>query len=92
MTTVLGSTDVVEQLSFSLFFSILTFDFDLILGSFMNFWGPNGLSLGLEKGSNTVLGSTHVVEQLSFSMFSAILTFDFYLFWGNFFLVLGALI
>jgi len=79
----LGSTYVVEQLSFSLFFSILTFYFDLILGSFFTFWGPNELFLGLGKGSNTVLGSTHVVEQLSFSMFSSILTFDFYLFYGN---------
>ena len=68
-----------------MFFSILTFYFDLILGSFFTFWGPNGLFLGLGKGSNTVLGSTHVVEQLSFSMFSSILTFDFYLFYGNFF-------
>ena len=71
--------------------SILTFDFDLILESFLTFWGPNGLFLGLGKGSNTVLGSTHVVEQLLFFMLSLILTFDFYLFWGNFFLVLGAL-
>ena len=81
----MGSTYVVEQLSSSLFFSILTFYFDLILGSFFTFWGPNELFLGLGKGSNTVLGSTHVVEQLSFSMFSSILTFDFYLFYGNFF-------
>ena len=64
----LGSTHVVEQLSFSLFLSILTFDFDSILGSFLTFWGPNGLFLGLGKGPNTVLGSTHVVEQLYFSM------------------------
>jgi len=27
--------------------SILTFDFDLILGSFLAFCGPNGLFLGL---------------------------------------------
>ena len=67
-TTVLGSTYVVEQLSSSLFLSILTFDFDLILGSFFTFWGPNGLFLGLGKGPNTVLGFTFVVEQLSFSM------------------------
>ena len=46
----------------------MTFDFDLILGSSLTFWGPNGLFLGLGKGSNTVLGSTHVVEQFSFSM------------------------
>ena len=64
---------------------ILTFYFDLILGSFFTFWGPNELFLGLGKGSNTVLGSTHVVEQLSFSMLSSILTFYFCLIWGNFF-------
>ena len=68
----LGSTYVVEKLSFSMFLSILTFDFDLSLGSFLTIWGPKGLFLGLRKGSNTVLGSTHVVEQLSFSMFSSI--------------------
>ena len=84
-TTVLGSTYVVEQLSFSLFFSILTFYFDLILGSFFTFWGPNELFLGLGKGSNTVFGSTHVVEQLSFSMLSSFLIFDFYLILGYFF-------
>ena len=62
------STHVVEQLSFSLYFSILTFNFDLFLGSFWIFLGPTRLFLGLGKGSKTVLGSTHVVEQLSFSM------------------------
>ena len=56
MTTVLGSTDVVEQLSFSMFLSILTLDFDLVLGSFLTFWSPNGLFLGLGKGSKTVWG------------------------------------
>ena len=84
MTTVLGSTQVVEQLSFSLFLSILTFDFDLILGSFLTFWGPNGLFLGLGKGSNSVLGSAHVVEQLSLSMFLSNLTFDLDLILGSF--------
>ena len=66
-TTDLGSTYVVEQLSFSLFFSILTFYFDLILGPFITFWDPNELFLGLE-GSKTVLGSNYVVEQLSSSL------------------------
>ena len=47
MTTVLRSTHVVGQLSFSLFLSILTFDFDLILGLFLTFLGPNGLISGL---------------------------------------------
>ena len=38
-TTVLGFTHVVEQLSFSMFPLILTFVFDLILGSFLSL-GP----------------------------------------------------
>ena len=59
--------------------------FCLILGSFLTFWGPNGLFLGSGFGSKTVLGSTHVVEQLSFSMFPSILTFDFELISGVFF-------
>ena len=44
--TVLRFTHVVEQLLFSIVPSIQTFDFDLILGSFLLFWGPNGLILG----------------------------------------------
>ena len=40
--SVFGSTHVVEQLSFSMNPSILTFKFDLILGSFLTFWGING--------------------------------------------------
>ena len=43
-----GSTDVVEQLLFSIVSSILTFDFDLILESFFTFWGPNVQFLGSE--------------------------------------------
>ena len=35
----LGSAHVVKQLSFSMFLSILTFDFDLILGSFFLLFG-----------------------------------------------------
>ena len=65
-----------------MFLSILTFDFDLILGSFFTFWGHNGFFLGLEKDSKTVLGSTHVVDQLSFFMFPSILMFDFDLILG----------
>ena len=59
---VLGSTHIVQQILFSLFPSILMFDFDLILGLFLTFLGPNGLFLGSMWGSKTVLGSTHVVE------------------------------
>ena len=62
------STHVVEQLSISVFLQILTFDFDLILGSFLNFLGPNGIFFGLGKGSNIVLGSTHLFEHLKFSI------------------------
>ena len=43
----MGSTHVVEQLFFSIVPSILTFSFDLILGLFFTFWGPNGLFFGL---------------------------------------------
>ena len=68
-TTVLASTHVTEKHSFSMFPSILTFDFDLILGIFFTFGGPNGLLLGFRKGSKTVLVSTHVVKQHSFFMF-----------------------
>ena len=72
-----------------MFLSILTFEFDLILGSFFTFWGPNGLFLGLEDGLTTVLGSTYVVEQLSSSLFFSILTFYFDLILGSFFNFLG---
>ena len=75
---------MVEQLSSSLFFFNSDIYFDLILGSCLNFWGPNGIFLGLGKGSNTVLGSTHVVEQLSFSLFFSILTYTFNLIFGLF--------
>ena len=54
------------------------------MGSFLTFWGPNGLFLGLGKGPITVLGSTHVVKQLSFSLFLSILTFDFDSILGSF--------
>ena len=60
----MGSTHVVEELLFSIVPSILTFDFDLILGSFLTFWGPNGLFFGSGVGARTVFGSTHVVEEL----------------------------
>ena len=76
------STHVDEQLSFSMLPSILTFDFDLILGSFLIYWGPNKLFFGSSKGSTTVLGSANVIEQLSSSLFLSILTFDFDLILG----------
>ena len=58
----MGSNHVVEQLLFSMIPSILTFEFDLFLGSFLTFLGPNRLYLCLGLGSKTVFGSTHVSE------------------------------
>ena len=46
--TVLVSVHLVKELFFSIIHLILTFEFDLILGSFFTFWGPNELFLGLE--------------------------------------------
>jgi len=43
---VLGSTYIVEQPSFSMLHSTLSFEFDLILGLVLTFWGHNGLLLG----------------------------------------------
>ena len=43
--TVLGSTHIVEQLSFSMLCSILTVDFGKPFAYFSTFWGPNGLFL-----------------------------------------------
>ena len=45
-TTLLGFTHIVEQLSFSLFLLILTFDFDLIFGSILTFWALTGYFWG----------------------------------------------
>ena len=85
----MGSTHVVEKFSFCMFLSTLIFDFYLILGTFLTFWGHNGPFLGLGSGSTTVLGSTHVVEQLSFALFLSILTFTFDLILRSFFTFWG---
>ena len=80
----MGSTRVVKQLSFSVFLSILTFDFDLILGSFLTFWGSNGLFSGSGWGSKTISRSIHVVEPLLFSIVPSIQTFFFGFILGSF--------
>ena len=87
----------MQQLLFSMFNSILIFEYDLILGSYLMFWGPNGLFLGSGLGSKIVFGSTHVAKQLLFSIVSSILTFDFdlifgtfFTFWGPYWLFLGS--
>ena len=75
-----------------MFNSILIFEYDLILGSYLMFLGPNGLFLGSGLGSKMVFGSTHVANQLLFSIVSSILTFDFDLIFGTFFHCLGPLL
>ena len=47
LKTDFGSNQIGEQLLFSMLPSILTFNFDLILGPFLDFWGPSELMLGL---------------------------------------------
>ena len=47
--TVLGSSNVVEQLSSSMLPFILTFNFDFLFGSFLTFLGPNGLFFGVSS-------------------------------------------
>ena len=61
------STHVVEQPVFSIVPLILTFDFDLILGLFFYFWGPNWLFFWSGYVSITVLWSIYVVDQLLLS-------------------------
>ena len=68
----LGPNGKAEQLLFSIFTSILTFNF-----YFLGFWGPNGIFLELGYGSNTVLGSAHITEQLIFSLLPSIQTLNF---------------
>ena len=67
------------------------FDFDLILGPFFYFWGPNWLILGSGWGSNA-LGFTHVIDHLSCSMFLSNLTFDFDLILGSIFTFRGPIV
>ena len=58
--TVLGSTNVVEQLSSSMLPLILTFNFDFILGSFLTFCGHNGGIFGVGIGFKNCFGvSSH---------------------------------
>ena len=80
------STHKVQQLLFTIFPSILTFNFDFILGSLWIFWRPYGLCFGpgqLWKTSFVLCFlqiyyfRTHVVEQLLFSIVPSILIFHF---------------
>ena len=56
----MGSAHVVEQLLFSLVPSILSFDFNSILGSLLTFLALYGLFLGSGYDPKTVLGSSHI--------------------------------
>ena len=62
---------------------LLIFDFDLIMGSFFHFLGPQWAIFEVGIGLKTVFGSTHVVKQLSFCMIPLFLTFDFDLILGS---------
>ena len=62
--SVLEFTHIAKQLLFSMLPVILTFEFDLILGSFFTFLGSNWPFLGLEKGSKTCFWSTNMDKQL----------------------------
>ena len=67
------------------FFSIPSFDFDLILGSFLTFGALTGYFWGWGKGSKTVLGSprliTFVSEFCSISALSCSLEFVWWCGW-----------
>ena len=82
LTFCLGSTYVVQQLSFSMFPLILTFEFDLI---FRSFWLFGALMGYFFEDLDGVKKLSYIVEQISFSMFPSILIFDFYLILGSFF-------
>ena len=58
---------IAEQLLFSMLPWFLTFIVNLILGSFMAFWGPMGLFFWLGKGSKDVLEAAYIIHQLLFS-------------------------
>ena len=64
-----------------MFPSILTFDFDLILWSFLTFWGPNGLLFGVAVGFIKCFG----VYLCSWTTFMFYVSFKSdLLFWLNF--------
>ena len=72
-----------------MFSSTLSFDFDLIFGSFLTFGGPNWLFFGVRLRFKTVLETTHVAKQLLFCIVPSILTFNFDLILGSFLTFLG---
>ena len=67
----------VYTILFSMFPSILSYDFNLILGLFfLLFWSPKELFSGSGYDLKSVFGSTLVIKQLSFSVIPSILTFE----------------
>ena len=95
MTTVLGSTHVVEQLSFSMFPSTLAFDFDLLLGSFLTFWALMGyfwVGVDFENcfGVNSCSCSTFILYvSVNSSIGFYLILGSFLTFWGPNGLFLG---
>ena len=70
--TALGCTLVVKHLLFSKFYSIPTFDFDFILGSFFTFWGTMGFFQGWGRVQKLFWGlliQTNNFCFLSFALF-----------------------
>ena len=82
-TTVLGSTHVVEQLSFLLFLSILTYEFDLIFGSFLLFVALMGYFSGVRKVRQRFWGLLMYLNNFHFLCFFQLT------FWGPNGLFLG---
>ena len=68
----MGSTPLVQQILFSMFPSILTFDFDLILGSFWLFGTQIDYFLGRGNFLKTVLRSSRKAEKLLYSVLPSI--------------------
>ena len=73
LITVLGSTHVVDKLSFSMIPSILTL-IGLNFGVIFDFLGPQWAIFEVGVGFKNIFGSTHVVEQLLLSIVPTILT------------------
>ena len=67
LKTVSGSHHKAGKL-FSVLTSIITFIFDISIGSFGIFGAEMGYFGEFGYGSKTVLGSTYVIKQLLFSM------------------------
>ena len=75
--TIVESAHVVELLFFSLVPSILSFDFNSILGSLLTFLALYGLFLGSGYDPKTVLGSSHITNKFCLQTIALSCTFEF---------------